>query len=252
MSVLVETAAPSVEIAPDALRMIVDALIGLADDAAMTITRDGIDIRRFDPAHVAQIHIHLSAPHVTILPGKPEGVIPLPAERLHHALKHLRPPRAGAPFGLTWTRDTSTLTLSTLTHLITLTQEEEITPAKLSTFSAGLFTARALITPNALDEAIALAEAISTFRLTLRAEHGVLTASAEGNTISARTEIGHIEGDAVSTYSIDYLKQCVKAAGRLGTLIEVQFGTDTPITFTAGDGDNSITTALAPIPGASA
>ncbi|MDP6613080.1 MAG: proliferating cell nuclear antigen (pcna), partial [Candidatus Hydrothermarchaeota archaeon] len=217
---------------PKLLKSSIDAISNMIDEAGVSVDEKGIRLRAMDPAHVALVDFELKKEAFDKFEVKGSIVLGLDLDRFNTILK-----RAGASdkISLALDEDTNSLRIKfentstrTFNQPLIEVSEEELKVPNLD------FPSTVELSPSIISEAIKDAEIISD-HVTLKVDSGFLYVLAKGDLGNVEVKVAkgeavqfEAEEEAQSMFSIEYLKDMVKASD-VANSVRILIGDNLPV-----------------------
>jgi len=217
---------------PKLLKSSIDAISNMIDEAGVSVDEKGIRLRAMDPAHVALVDFELEKEAFDKFEVKGSIVLGLDLDRFNTILK-----RAGTSDKISLALDEETNSLRikfentstrTFNQPLIEVSEEELKVPNLD------FPSIVELSPSIISEAIKDADIISD-HVTLKVDSGFLYVLAKGDLGNVEVKVAkdeavqfEAEKEAQSMFSIEYLKDMVKASD-VANSVRILIGDNLPV-----------------------
>jgi proliferating cell nuclear antigen len=232
----------------DKLKEMIEAVSSIVDEGRINLSPDGISVRAVDPANVAMVALNLNSGAFEEF-NATEGELGVDLKRLGDIVDMAQKTEM-VELELDETLHKLVVSMSGLTYKISLLdpasirKEPKIPQLELS--------ATIVLSGNDLKRAVKAAEKVSD-HMCMGVEDDIFYLEAEGDSDRMRLEIVEDQlislksGDARSLFSLDYLSEMIKSAGKANE-VTIGLGRDFPtkINFKIANGGGDVNYLLAP------
>jgi DNA polymerase III sliding clamp (beta) subunit (PCNA family) len=221
----------------DNLKSIIETVVAFSDAVTFLINADGIKVKVLDNARIALLDAALPRNVFISFDANGEGYVAVDAKSLLAVLRRAK----NKEVELKFEDGVLVVTIAGVRsfRVRTLDSGKEEAPQPKTAH-----TAFAVIDAELFKEALIDAKVVKADAVRLVALNGALTCKAVNETKEVEVRLAPAEGEAASTYALDYLVKAAKAFG--DGVVEVKFGNNTPLELTTTFSEGYVKVFIAP------
>jgi DNA polymerase III sliding clamp (beta) subunit (PCNA family) len=219
------------------LRGLVEVAATFGNKTAFLVDADGIKVRMLDDAKIALLDAVLPRSVFVSFDTDGKGYVVVDTKSLLTILRRAK----NKEVELKFENGILTVTIAGVRSFRVRTIDsagEEVPQPKVN------HKVSAYVDIETLREALIDARVIKADAVRLVALNGALTCKAVNETKEVEAKLGPAEGEAASTYALDYLVKAAKAFG--DGVVEVKFGNNTPLELTTTFNEGYVKVFIAP------
>ena len=218
------------------LKAIMETVAVFSDTATFIIDTSGLKMRVLDKARIALLEVELPRSVFAGFDADGVGYVAVDAKSLLVALRRAK----NKEVELKYEDGQLVLTIAGVRSFRVRALEASVEEAPQPKVN---HTASAIVDADLLKEALVDARVMKADAVKLLAENGVLLFRAVNETKEVEVKLAPAEGNAASTYALDYL---VKAAKAFNGVVEVKFGNNAPLELATTFNEGYIKVFIAP------